>query len=208
MSSLNKIIPLLFFLALSSASCTKDLCRDTLCINGGQCLDGTCNCAPGYSGKHCDNYDLCYNVTCPGTCEFGECLPPEKAFITKIEVLRFPSFKAGNFPWDQEMPPNNLPDIFFHLIKDSVLAWVSPVLQYNASPNTVYAFTLNPPFEINNASSSWAIGLMESDVPQQPEAMDVKLSFNLLQQGGNYPPVITLDNGGPTAFRITATYEW
>ncbi|MCB9233211.1 MAG: hypothetical protein H6581_16260 [Bacteroidia bacterium] len=28
-------------------------CKNTECLNGGTCVDGTCNCAPGYGGSDC-----------------------------------------------------------------------------------------------------------------------------------------------------------
>lgn len=61
-------------LSFSVASCGK--CRKVECDNGGECVDGTCDCPAGFSGESCEIEDLCItqNVTCVnGECEDGEC---------------------------------------------------------------------------------------------------------------------------------------
>ena len=34
-------------------ACTDDPCKDVNCLNGGNCVDGTCVCATGYEGTDC-----------------------------------------------------------------------------------------------------------------------------------------------------------
>ncbi|MCS6917901.1 MAG: calcium-binding EGF-like domain-containing protein [Chitinophagales bacterium] len=34
-------------------ACESDPCKDVVCLNGGTCEDGTCDCAPGYEGDDC-----------------------------------------------------------------------------------------------------------------------------------------------------------
>lgn len=199
---------LLYVLFYVLISCNKDSCKDSICLNGGNCVNGICQCAPGYSGTHCDEYDLCYKVVCPGKCELGECLPPKKAMISKIEVIRFPGVRPTGFPWDGAMPPDNSPDIFPHVLQDSLVIWASQMVQPNAIPNTVYSFMLTQPLVISNPASQYFIGLMDSDAPQPPEPMDAKLSFNPLLSSSGFPPNLTVDAGGPTAFRLTINYEW
>jgi len=38
-------------------SCEDDPCDDTICNNGGLCVEGNCDCADGYSGATCDDLD-------------------------------------------------------------------------------------------------------------------------------------------------------
>lgn len=56
-------------------SCNE--CKDTVCLNGGACDDGTCICPSGYTGANCENEDRCYtnNIHClnGGTCFDGKC---------------------------------------------------------------------------------------------------------------------------------------
>lgn len=49
----------------------KDACEGVSCTNG-QCVDGNCECNPGFTGTDCAEVDLCYNVACDnGYCNNG-----------------------------------------------------------------------------------------------------------------------------------------
>ena len=67
------VLGIMFFLN----SCTEDPCENVLCLNGGTCDEGICDCPPGFSGDGCEIEDLCFtqNVTClnGGTCVNGVC---------------------------------------------------------------------------------------------------------------------------------------
>lgn len=58
-----------------------DNCRDVQCLNGGECVDGRCDCAYGYTGDDCSVDDLCAQnrVRCVngGLCVNGICECPE-----------------------------------------------------------------------------------------------------------------------------------
>lgn len=61
---------LLLVLLSFSISCKKDekekdLCEGVSCVNGGNCLNGNCNCVNGYTGTNCEIApNPCANVTC------------------------------------------------------------------------------------------------------------------------------------------------
>lgn len=208
MLKINLLIPCFFLLLM--VSCTKDPCRESICLNGGFCEDGTCRCAEGYSGEHCDIYDLCYQVVCPlgGPCENGECLPPRIVQISKIEVIRFPGVKQMGTPWDLGMPPDNAADIFPHILKNSGQVWWGQAFAVtNAIPGNVYSFFPNPPVNLSNPAEQYEIGLLDSDVPSPPETMG-KIPFVPFSNGNGLPHEMVVDPGGPLAFRLTLNYLW
>ncbi len=55
-----------FILALFFVSC-KDDCADIVCNNGGVCVDGTCECAEGWTGSDCSTPVNAQSETISGT---------------------------------------------------------------------------------------------------------------------------------------------
>ena len=72
MQSTLLLLGILLFSTLEFAACKKetvsDPCAETYCLNGGDCLDGTCICPSGFSGANCEIEDTsgfsCSNGTC------------------------------------------------------------------------------------------------------------------------------------------------
>lgn len=48
------------FVLVALASCSSDPCETTNCLNGGICMEGTCDCPPGWAGADCSVYDFQY----------------------------------------------------------------------------------------------------------------------------------------------------
>lgn len=48
--------------------CPNSECDGVECLNGGKCVVNNgiaeCDCADGYSGPACENYDACWNIEC------------------------------------------------------------------------------------------------------------------------------------------------
>ena len=42
------------------ASCSSDPCEEVNCLNGGICMEGTCDCPPGWAGADCSIFDFEY----------------------------------------------------------------------------------------------------------------------------------------------------
>lgn len=98
----NILLIILIFLFVSSCEKAKthqeeDLCTNITCLNGGECIDGSCDCAPNYTGESCETIiNECYGVTClnQGICVSGICDCPTGYTGVYCQTLLFPdSFK-------------------------------------------------------------------------------------------------------------------
>lgn len=54
---MDKIWKLLLFCGLVFFSCAKDPCEEVSCQNGGNCIDGICECPDGFEGPFCEILD-------------------------------------------------------------------------------------------------------------------------------------------------------
>ena len=85
MKYLAKILMLISVMTMVvfAACIEQDPCDSIECLNDGICVDGTCICESGYSGKYCEivddnGNDNCVGVTCfnGGVCVNGNCECP------------------------------------------------------------------------------------------------------------------------------------
>lgn len=93
-----------FILILAAASfflhsCSDDdPCDGIDCLNGGACVEGTCECPDGFSGVRCETEDRCItqNIDClnGGTCEDGTCDCPEGFTGTRCENIDLEKIQA------------------------------------------------------------------------------------------------------------------
>ena len=74
----------------------RDKCKDVVCQNDGICIDGTCNCAAGYSGANCEtnisaNFLGTYNVseTCPNVTTYTTNIAVDSFNISQVKIAGF-----------------------------------------------------------------------------------------------------------------------
>jgi|GEM_PF-1333689 len=108
---LFNILLVLTFLSASFSGC-KDPCKDAVCLNGGTCDDGDCDCPLGYTGEHCETeVDACTQVTCDQNqaCVDGTCHNLPTAGFTFAGngctaacsiLLTNSSLEATSYSWD------------------------------------------------------------------------------------------------------------
>lgn len=76
-------------------SCNK--CANNFCLNGGLCIDGTCDCPPGFIGNHCESA--------------VEDNTPTGIELKKIVASNIPYTNEFGTPWDV----GNGPDPQFYI---------------------------------------------------------------------------------------------
>ena len=83
----------------------SDPCKETVCENGGTCIDGTCNCPAGYQGDSCNHetrsfYYGTYNVhdvcTVTGVSDYTVNISEVPDQLTKVYIANFANSFANN----------------------------------------------------------------------------------------------------------------
>lgn len=218
---MRKIALLLGFILIALQSCKKDPCENTVCLNGGECLDGTCQCPAGFSGPDCSAENKCYNVTCfnngiclNGTCDCADgysgptCLDqitPRKIFIKEVRVKNFPATDNGA-GWDLTSGADLYLDIYQEPNGSAPLASFKNAYYENATPGVTYKFTFNGTgLELTNMDVRYGFVLMDNDTDADDQVGG--LIGYIYSNTNGFPPTQNWVNGDFT-FEIDMTYAW
>lgn len=124
------LTPLTMFL-----SCEKeptDPCANITCYNG-YCVNGACDCFPGYSGPSCANEDR-----------------PLKITLDKIDLISFPQTNPQGGGWDSD---GTGPDVYITVTSGNTKVWESPSYFSNAINTNTYSFTPSQPIALSTTET-------------------------------------------------------
>lgn len=205
MKKLSIIMISILFLGCAKKDEPVDPCLNVSCLNGGDCINGSCNCPPGYSGLHCEIYDPCYGIVCfnGGTCINGlcDCPPgytgpdcatvktPVSMTITKVSVTEYPATAPSGGGWDI----NSGPDIFLTINMGTTWNTNDYVSSYYTNASGPIYTTAGFPKTLS-ASSNWTIAIWDYD---DLDANDV--------MGGYYFKPVDFDSGFPNTITLSNT---
>jgi PKD repeat protein len=161
----------------------NDPCAGVTCLNGGTCVNGSCNCPTGYTGSNC-----------------GSEVTPSSMRITKITVTDF-----VNSGWDTF--PVSSPDIKVTVglgASCSSSLYASEYYQ-DAYPGPNYDFIPTSPIVISNPTATIAICLYDDDLSGEEYMAGVQLSPYSSDEG--FPSVRTITISGMTC-KVYYTYFW
>lgn len=169
----------------SSPSQNNDPCESIVCYNGGYCVNGECLCPDGYTGPDCSQ-----QVT------------PTKIRITKIEVTDFPATDENGAGWDLLSGA----DIYPVILKGSNVLWTSSRYFEDASPSSLYSFTVGLPFDITSPQDSYTIRLYDFDTIDADDYMG-GIIFTPYFNTNGFPSTRNL-SVGDFSFKIYLSYVW
>jgi len=207
----------------------QDPCEQIECLNGGYCLNGSCNCPEGYTGSLCGT-NLCANVSCQngGSCVNGDCecligfsgincqieLNPPIAFsIEEIVLYDFPEFRPNGDCWDDG---TCFPDIGFEFWQDNDIIFTTETksnCRVSEGPYTYDFFTVLNSSPILNHTTLYQIYLKDSELDNYPSSssdetmLQTTLNLSSIFDDAPYPSALSLtSNSGTLIWRIKG--EW
>ena len=171
------------FVVAGLTSCNERSCENTMCENGGICVDGSCDCPDGYTGKYCH-----------------ERMTPNTIRITDMAVTRFPGLKEGT-SWDAL----DGPDIYYQMYDGSRLIAQPDLLFENADAMQEYYFYFAF-IDMENVTSTYTIRLLDFDGINTKDDFMGEIKFVPFDPTKGTPETIVIDDGGPIAFVMNVKY--
>jgi hypothetical protein len=175
-----------FLLALSViilSNCKDDPCDGKICLNGGTCVDGTCQCTGHFEGSTCADETV-----------------PSKVIITKIVVTQFPATESGGGGWDVSSGPDLIAAISINNNAD----YIGDTYFEDAAQGSSYTFTPLTQLELSPLTV-YPLALLDYD----DTVDDVIAAFNFkpYEAGEKFPAQIPLTGNGVT-MTVFVTYKF
>ncbi len=180
--TINLLLGLVFL--FSFMACEKDPCESTQCQNGGNCINGSCLCAEGWTGTTCGTHTA-----------------PKKITITKIEVA-FPLNNQSGTYWDDDFAP----DLYIKLLQNNSLYWQSPYGNNNSTGLTY--ISPSPYVEITDIHAEMMLRLMDEDDDFDSNDPDDFMGGVSFSSWNDYPAVKELSASYNVTFKLHLTYTW
>lgn len=185
MKRISLCFGLVFLLALVNG-CKKDACDDVTCRNEGICINGTCDCAVGYTGPFCEDQ-----------------ITPQKVIITSIRVTKFLPTDDNGAGWDLSSGA----DIFVSIDYNGAEIYESDIFYENADPNFTYSFSPTQNLSFENPLDRYTIWIIDYDT-LDPNDYIGGIEFSPYSANNGFPEMLMLDAGGGVGFEIDVLYSF
>jgi hypothetical protein len=156
-----------------------------VCENGGECIDGLCDCPPNYTGDNCE-----------------EQITPSFLTVNGIQVSMFPIVDDNGLPWDNSSDPDIFPEISF----DGNVLYLAPNASVNADPNGVSTWIPGASFTINDIQEVHVFKLFDGDPNDEVEEMG-EVFFTPYSSENDFPEVLEF-TGDSITFSLQVAYTW
>jgi hypothetical protein len=168
---------------------TYDSCYNVSCQNGGICINGTCDCPPGYTGTNCENRQTPISMT-----------------INKMELTTYPMANDFGNIWDGGS--NSGPDVVLTInsgTSSNTFSFVSGETFTDAN-GSMLTYTTGFPYTLSSLYSFYTIGIWDDDGVSGYEKMD-GFYFEPSSRMGNRPTVFNM-TGSNMAVRCYVTWNY
>lgn len=178
-----------------------DPCEGIICINGGTCVNGICECPEGFEGADC-----------------GQEKVPDNIRIAKITYTKMPEKKDNGDTWDVGAFPAAFPGLKVIVYRDSdpdpndenwVAIWDSENdigLKNDANPTQTQVFVPTLPTILNNPEQKYRVSLYDWD-PGPVEEFMGGITFVPYAPGQSHPAQIIQENS-KVRFVLDVTYDF
>ncbi len=158
---------LLFGLGMLTTSCLKDPCADITCKNGGECIDGECDCPPEYTGEFC-----------------GEENTPSSMTIEKVVLKGYPS---GNYDLSSRADP------YVYITDRDGNEIVTSVYYSDTYSNNEYTYDSQFPLTLSSPSKRYNIYLYDYDPATNDDIIGSKAYYWYpYNKGDGFPETETI----------------
>ena len=164
-----------------------DPCANTVCLNGGTCVDGSCSCPTGYSGADC-----------------GTQRTPVKVTISAIKVTKFPAMDGAS-TWD---PITNTNPDLLAVVKQGSNTLITTGSVNNISAGAITILPGVSATDVMDLVTQLNIELWDEDTPPVDgnDSMG-SINFSIYNSTNHFPTTLVVDNGTLT-FELTLSYTY
>ena len=175
---------LILLLAILFSNCKKettqaDLCQGVICQNGGNCVNGGCNCPPQWTGSDCSQEKV-----------------PIKMKVGNIKITSFPPTTTNGAGWDIL----DGPDVYIEISLNNTSLYKSDFVE-----DLTGNYTWSPNFEFSNPTATYSISVYDYDDGLSADDFMGGINFTPYKPGEKFPTSFTIDcSNCVVSFQFTA----
>jgi len=185
------IIPLLMAM-ITACEDDDSACTDVICVNGGTCVNGACDCPVQWTGPDCSNQ-----------------VKPAAIRLQSIKVIDFPITDEGGDIWDDVFDP--MPDIFPVISNDdnteTLYSFDGKEKMETTPTNGPHLFEFpGGGWRLPDVDARYNIALYDWDWSLDHDVMG-GMNLPLYYNTNAFPDTIDAEYG-EYRFKIAVTYTW
>lgn len=174
-------------LGLAFSGCQKeptDPCDNITCLNGGSCVNGTCECPTGYEGADCRLLKT-----------------PSSMTIESVVLTDYPTTTSTGASWDV----NDGADLFISLNTGNTATQNEYTSNYYSNvTGQSLTYTTGLPVTLTNINGNYTIALWDYDATSNDDLMTGGV-FSPADNMNNFPRFVDLTGQG---FSVTLVVKW